>query len=71
MANTIKRDTNKMTIKTLVEFGGGKKPTPAGTIFELKKDFQGWHGGGFAWIVGHLRNSNIIEILKQERDPDL
>ena len=69
MGNTIKRNTNKMKIKTLVEFGGGKTPTPAGTEITIKKDeFGRWTDDNFCWSVGHLRNNNIIEILEQEHD---
>lgn len=62
--NTIKRNSNTLKIKTLIDFNGGC--LPKGTILTVKKEQDiGWFGGGYQWLVSHLRNGDILEILEQ------
>lgn len=61
MANTIKRNTKQMTIRTKTD-----GVPPKNTTIEISKnEFGDWVGGGFLWLVAHLRNSDFVEILEQ------
>ena len=61
MGNIIKRNSTKMTIKVV-----GDGNIDKNIIINLVKDYDGWHGGGYAWCVAHLRNENFVKILSQE-----
>ena len=61
MGNIIKRNTTKMTIRVV-----GNGNIDKNTIITLQKDYDGWHGGGYAWCMAHLRNENFVEILEQK-----
>lgn len=62
--NTIKRNTNTLKVKTLIDFNNGS--LPKGTTLIIKKEQDiGWFGGGYQWLVSHLRNGDILQILEQ------
>ena len=62
--NTIRRATNTLKVKTLIDFNAGE--LPKNTILIIKKEQgAGWFGGGYRWPVANLRNADIIQLLEQ------
>ena len=63
MANTIKRTSTKLRVRTLVDFSTTKQ----NTILEINKDKDTghWLGGGGLWCIALLRNSELIQVLEQ------
>ena len=61
--NTIKRASTRLKIKMLVDTNGHEK---GATIEIIKDDFGDWVGGGFCFLLSHLRNGAFCEILAQE-----
>ena len=61
--NTIKRNSTKLTIKTLLDSNGHDK---GATIEIIKNDLGNWVGDGYLFPVATLRNGAFCEMLAQE-----